>query len=49
MQKVCMGQYELDALLKLYESIFVNSLLFNCQSWKNLRTSPDINHSPKQR
>lgn len=37
-----MRQYELNLLPKLYRRIFVSSLLFNCQSWTNLRTSSDI-------
>lgn len=41
-KEVCMGQYELNLLPKLYGRIFVSSLLFNCQSWTNLRTSSDI-------
>ena len=33
---------EHSVLLELYESVFLSSLLFNCQSWANLRKSNDI-------
>ena len=38
-KQVCLCQHEVSVLLKLYESIFLSSLLFNCQTWTNLRAS----------
>ena len=36
------GLFEVQTLLQLYESIFLRTLLFNCQSWTHLRKSNDI-------
>ena len=41
-KEVAFGLYEVQILLQLYESIFLSTLLFNCQSWTRLRKSSDI-------
>ena len=33
-KEVILGKYEIETFFKLYESIFLSSLLFNCQSWQ---------------
>ena len=41
-KELYLGQYDIVVRIKLYESIFISSLLHNCQSWTNLRKSSDI-------
>ena len=40
-KEVAFGLYEVQILLQLYKSIFVSTLLFNCQSRTRLRKSND--------
>ena len=42
-QEISLGNYEIEILLKLYNAVFLNKLLFNCQSWSKL-TKNDQRH-----
>ena len=35
-KEIALGNYEIQMMLQLYESIFLSTVLFNCQSWTNL-------------
>ena len=35
-KEISLGNYEIEILLKLYNAVFLNKLLFNCQSWSKL-------------
>ena len=35
-KEIALGNYEIQIMLQLYESIFLSIVLFNCQSWTNL-------------
>ena len=36
-KEICLGQYEIHVLIKLYHAIFLSTLLFNCQTWTRIR------------
>ena len=38
-KEIALGNYEIQIMLQLYESIFLSTVLFNCQSWTNLRNT----------
>ena len=40
-KEIAPGNYEIQILLQLYESILLSSLLFNCQPWTCIRKSVD--------
>ena len=40
-KEIALGNYKIQILLQLYESILLSSLLFNCQSWTSIRNSVD--------
>ena len=35
-KEIGLGNYEIQIMLQFYESIFLSTVLFNCQSWTNL-------------
>ena len=35
-KEIALGNYEIHIMLQLYESIFLSTVLFNCQSWTNV-------------
>ena len=35
-KEIALGNYEIQIMLQLYESIFLSTVRFNCQSWTNL-------------
>ena len=41
-KEISLGKYEIEVLLKLYQSIFLSTILFNCQTWTNLREHSDL-------
>ena len=41
-KEICLGQYEIHVLIKLYHAIFLSTLLFNCQTWTSIRKYDDI-------
>ena len=36
-KEICLGQYEIHVLIRLYHTIFLSTLLFNCQTWTRIR------------
>ena len=36
-KEICLGQYEIHVLIRLYHAIFLSTLLFNCQTWTRIR------------
>ena len=36
-KEICLGQYEIYVLIRLYHAIFLSTLLFICQTWTRIR------------
>ena len=36
-KEICLGQYEIHVLIRLYHAIFVSFLLFNCEIWIRIK------------
>ena len=36
-KEICLGQYEIHVLIRLYHATFLSALLFNCQTWTRIK------------